>query len=89
MDCTEVPSSKVIRNNLFFREHEKIHPYLFADNERHLRDQVYIQDARILIDSIAGSPDSVDVIVITKDVFPFGANVDISSTKKSSGSNKK
>ena len=73
---------KTIKNNLFFKEGDKIHPYLLADNERHLRDQIYIQDARILIDSIAGSKDSVDVIVITKDIFPLGGSLDISSPKK-------
>lgn len=73
---------KIINNNLFFKEGDKIHPYLLADNERHLRDQIYIQDARILIDSIVGSADSVDVIVITKDIFPLGGSVDISSASK-------
>ena len=68
---------KIINNNLFFKEGDKVHPYLLADNERHLREQVYIQDARILIDSIQGTADSVDVVVITKDVFPVGGAADI------------
>lgn len=72
----------VIRNNLFFKKGDKIHPYLLADNERHLRDQVYIQDARILIDTIPGTTDSVDVIVITKDIFPLGIGLDIGSPTK-------
>lgn len=73
---------KVILNNLFFRQGDKIQPYLLADNERHLRDQVYIQDARILIDTIAGVADSVDVIVVTKDIFPLGIGLDIGSPTK-------
>ena len=73
---------KVINNNLFFKEGDKIHPYLLADNERHLREQVYIQDARILIDSIVGTKDSVDIIVITKDVFPIGGAADIGGPTK-------
>ncbi len=75
-------TTKVIRNNLFFREDDKVHPYLLADNERHLRDQVYIQDARILIDSIPGTNDSVDIIVITKDIFPLGGSFNMSSADK-------
>ena len=75
-------TKKVIRNNLFFKQGEKIQPYLLADNERHLRDQVYIQDARILIDTIAGVTDSVDVIVVTKDIFPLGIGLDIGSPTK-------
>ncbi|CAN5544032.1 hypothetical protein BH11BAC5_BH11BAC5_45490 [soil metagenome] len=73
---------KTIKNNLFFMEGDRVHPYLLADNERHLRDQIYIQDARILIDTIAGTRDSVDVIVITKDIFPLGGSIDMSSLTK-------
>lgn len=67
----------VIRNNLFFKTGDRVNPYLLADNERYLRSQVYIQDARILIDNVAGSSDSVDVIVITKDVFSIGGSLNI------------
>ena len=63
-------------------EGDRVHPYLLADNERHLRDQIYIQDARILIDTIAGTRDSVDVIVITKDIFPLAGSIDMSSLTK-------
>jgi len=73
---------KVVKNNLFFKNGDKIHPYLIADNERHLRDQIYIQDARILIDTVQNCTDSVDVVIITKDIFPLGGKVDMSSTKK-------
>jgi hypothetical protein len=75
-------SKKIIQNNLFFRQGNKVQPYLLADNERHLRDQVYIQDARILIDTIPGTEDSVDVIVITKDIFPLVIGLDIGSATK-------
>ena len=73
---------KVVKNNLFFKNGDKIHPYLMADNERHLRDQIYIQDARILIDTVQNCTDSVDVVVITKDVFPLGGKFNMSSTTK-------
>jgi len=51
---------KTLHNNLFFKEGDKLQPYLLADNERNLRQQVYIQDARIIIDTIAGVNDSVE-----------------------------
>ncbi|MBC7887629.1 MAG: hypothetical protein H7Z13_07050 [Ferruginibacter sp.] len=73
---------KIILNNLFFREGSKINPYLVADNERHLRNQVYIQDSRILVVSVPGSTDLVDVIVITKDVFSIGGNISISGVER-------
>ncbi len=68
---------KVIRRNLFFREGSRINSYLLADNERHLREQPYIQDARILLVDVSGSTDLVDVVVITKDVFSIGGNLSI------------
>jgi len=57
----------MIRNNLFIKEKTALNSNLVADNERHLRSLDYIHDARILINPIAGEPDSVDLIVITKD----------------------
>ena len=75
-------TKKTLHNNLFFKEGDRVHPYLLADNERHLRDQVYIQDARILIDTIAGTTDSVDVLVVTKDIFPLGGSLDMSSATR-------
>ena len=75
---------QVLKNNLFFKPGDRINPYLLADNERHLREQPYIQDARILIDTIPGNIDSVDVLVITKDIFSLGGSLNISNTKKAS-----
>lgn len=62
----------VIKKNLFFREGEKLYPYLIADNERHLRDQEFLQDALIIVTPVRGTRDSVDVTVRTKDVFSIG-----------------
>lgn len=73
---------KIIINNLFFREGSVINPYLLADNERHLRELTYIQDARILLADVAGSTDLVDVIVVTKDVFSIGGNISANGVKR-------
>lgn len=73
---------KVIRNNLFFKEGGRLYPYLVADNERYLRDLSYIQDARIIVDFVEGSIDSVDVVVITKDIFSLGGKVKVDSKTK-------
>ena len=75
-------SKRVIRQNLFFKINDKLSPYLVADNERYLRELVYIKDARILIDFAEGSTDSVDVIVLTKDVFSIGGKLNLNSTNK-------
>jgi len=60
---------RVIRNNLFIKERSVLNANVVADNERHLRSLNYINDARILVNTIAGEPDSIDIVVITKDFF--------------------
>ncbi len=65
--------SVVIRNNLFFRENRPLNPYKLADNERYIRDLDFILDSKIRVIPINGSSDSVDVEVITRDVFSLGA----------------
>ncbi|HET9823696.1 MAG TPA: hypothetical protein VFP87_00105, partial [Chitinophagaceae bacterium] len=57
----------VIRNNLFIKEKTALNANLVADNERYLRSLQYIHDARILVSTIVNEPDSIDLIVITKD----------------------
>lgn len=59
----------VIRNNLFIKENTPVNAYKIADNERYLRSLEYIGDARIIIDTVPGYPDSVDITVFTKDLF--------------------
>lgn len=63
----------VIRNNLFFREGGKLSPFLMGDNERHMRDLLFIQDARFKAQPVGA--DSVDIIIITKDVLSVGGNL--------------
>ncbi|HLA53484.1 MAG TPA: hypothetical protein VK618_09280 [Flavitalea sp.] len=72
----------VIRNNLFFKEGDTLLPILLADNERHLRDQTYIGDAKIIVRRVVGSRDSVDVIVLTKDVLSVGGRFKMGSLTK-------
>ena len=78
-------SDNVIRNNLFFKEGQRLYPYLLADNERYLRDLTYIREARIVVEYAQGSTDSVDVVVLTKDVFSIGAKVLISNKDRGRG----
>ncbi len=71
-----------IRDNLFIKENMPVSAILLADNERYLRSLDYIQDARIIIQPKTGSPDSVDVYVITKDLFSINAEINDASTGK-------
>jgi hypothetical protein len=65
---------KIIRNHLFLHENEPLNPYKIADNERFLRDKNFILDCRILVIPLVES-DSIDLLVITRDVFSIGASV--------------
>lgn len=68
----------VVRQNLFMKEHTQLNAYELADNERYLRTLSFVQDARIFPVPVAGAPDSVDILVITKDLFTLSAVVDAS-----------
>jgi hypothetical protein len=72
----------VIRKNLFFRENDRLVPILLADNERHLRDQPYVNDVRIVVKRVPGTTDSVDIVVLTKDVLSMGGKFKMSSLTK-------
>ena len=75
---------QVIRNNLFFEEREKLSPYLIGDNEKHLRDLPFLQDAKIKIIPVHGSRDSVDILVLSKDVLSLGGSFKIYGSKSMS-----
>lgn len=65
----------VIRENLFIRENRPVNPYKLADNERHLRDLDFLLDAKFYVIPLSDTPDSVDVVVLTRDVFSLGGTV--------------
>ena len=71
----------VIDNNLFFTQGEKLSPYLLGDNEKHLRDLPFLQDAKIRVIPVSGSKDSVDILVLSKDVLSLGGTFRIHSSK--------
>lgn len=72
----------VIRNNLFVREGSELNAMRAADNERYLRSLGFIQDARILVNYLPDNPDSVDLVVITKDLFSLGGDANDIETQK-------
>lgn len=63
--------TKTIKQHLFIKENEPLNPHKLADNERFIRDKDFILDCRIVPDSVPGT-DSVDLIVLTRDVFSIG-----------------
>src|SRR5688572_888956 len=64
----------VIRDHVFFKEKKPLNAYLLADNERYIRDLDFIVDARIIVVPLSSTQDSVDVLVVTRDVFSIGGS---------------
>ncbi len=75
-------SQNVIKKNLFFKVGQRFYPLVAADNERFLREQTFLRDAVIAVSPSIYSKDSVDVIVLTRDVFSIGGRLSISSTDR-------
>jgi len=69
----------VIRNHLFVHKNRPLNPYMLADNERFLRSLDFILDARMVVTPIEGT-DSVDVLVVSRDVFSLGGSLGGSPT---------
>ena len=63
----------VIRKNLWIKEGQALDANLIMDNERLLRSLPYLKDVRIIITPRPTNNDLVDITVLTKDVFSFGA----------------
>jgi len=74
-DLHHITKTNVIKKNLFFKKGDPVQPYLMADNERYLRQLLYLQDAEIFVAKTAPGSDSVDVFVEIKDVFSMGGAI--------------
>ncbi len=59
----------VLRDNLMLQANTPLDAFKVADNERYYRSLEFIQDARILVKKLPYTADSVDLVVITKDLF--------------------
>ncbi len=65
---------KVLLRHLFIKKGDRIDANKLGDNERYLRDRDFLLDCRIVPAETAHA-DSVDLIIITKDIFPLGGSV--------------
>lgn len=75
----------VLRNNLFIQENTPLNAFKLADNERFLRGLEYIHDARIKVLTIPDNPDSVDIRVMTTDLFSIAGGAAIQGTQHMDG----
>ncbi|MDB5261662.1 MAG: hypothetical protein JWQ14_943 [Adhaeribacter sp.] len=72
-----------IRNTLLFKTGGILQPQALAESERLLRQKEYILDARLVVNEKTSTQDSVDIIVITKDVFSISGAVGFNTSKAS------
>lgn len=75
-------STELIRKNLFFKEGQTFYALQVADNDRFLRTLEYLRDAIIKVVPSEDGDDSVDIAVLTRDVFSIGGTLSISSAEK-------
>ncbi len=74
--------TRLILNNILFKEGDHLDPFRMADSERILRQFEYINDVRIYVLPSIEDEASVDIIVVTQDRFPWGISLDASSFSK-------
>ena len=74
---------RVIKSYIQIHEGDRVNPILISDNERIIRQSALFEDARFILDSIPGT-DSVNVVLIVRDVFPIGFDVKVKSGNRSS-----
>lgn len=72
----------VIRRYLLIEKGDALDPVALADNERVIRDASIFQDARFLVSATPGN-DSVDIVLLVKDVFPFGFDLKVNEPERS------
>lgn len=68
-----------VRALLKFSTGDQLNPFLLADNERIIRQLSFIKDCRIVVIPVQNQ--EVDLLVITKDIYSLGANLEISDVK--------
>lgn len=68
-----------IRQLLLFRPGEPLLPQALAESERLLRQTDELLDARVLVNELTATRDSVDILVQTTDVFSINAGFDVRS----------
>ncbi len=71
-----------IQKHLLINEGDKIDPFILAESERILRQLPYLEDARIFVFSNTPGSDHADLVVVTKDRWARGFDMDLSDIDK-------
>jgi hypothetical protein len=76
----------ILRRHLLFNPGDPLDVFLIAENERILRGLPFINDAQFQVKPVPGSPDSVDLVLFTQDLFPLGFQAEITEPNAGSAS---
>ncbi len=74
-------NKKILMNTLLFKTGEPLDALVLADNEMIIRELPYIEDVRIHVYPDTPNADTVDVVIVVKDVWSIGFGVKISDIK--------
>ncbi len=69
-------NQKIIQKNILFNPGDTINANKILENERIIRNLPYIQDVRFWVNPNPADTSQVDLIVVTKDVFSFGLDIE-------------
>ena len=72
-------TESVIHSQLLFKEGDTLNPYILAENERIIRNLNYIDNALFYMNQMG---DSAEIVLVVKDKFSYGLNVNIISDKR-------
>lgn len=68
---------RVLRKNLRIKEGMPLESARVSENERLLRGLSYLQDAKFIVQPVSSNSDSVDILIVTQDNFPWGFGAEI------------
>jgi hypothetical protein len=68
-------SRKILRNSLLIETGEPLDAVVLADNERIIRELPFIEDVRVLVIPDSPNADTVDIVIIVKDLWSVGFGV--------------
>lgn len=71
----------VIRGYLVFAPGDPVDPFALADSERLLREAGFAADARVHVFPADAETSQVDVVVLVRDRWPYGADLDVQGTR--------
>lgn len=77
-------NQNIIRKNVLFSPGDTLDADRLLENERIIRNLPYIKDARFAVIQNPVDTNEVELLVLTKDVFSFGIDVDFKGAKSAS-----